>query len=159
MGEAIFGLVGVVVGAVVAGGVDYALDRRRERAGLRAALRLVEDEYKDLLSVVAIVLQMRVWPPSDWQAWRSTSRDQWETHRDVLAARLSAADWELIAQGRDIHRRLAGYIEEHGPGKQLTVERIVEDGELRSLEAWRDTLERIIERIRELTGAPSRPGR
>jgi len=34
---AIFGLIGVVVGALVTGGVDYVMQRRREKAELRQA--------------------------------------------------------------------------------------------------------------------------
>jgi hypothetical protein len=44
MGEAIFGLIGVVVGAVVSGLASLLLERRRERVVARTAARLVQAE-------------------------------------------------------------------------------------------------------------------
>lgn len=115
MTEAIFGLIGVVTGALVTGWVTYVMARRQESAALRAALRLVGDEYGDLWWVLSILPgymeRTGDWPDSDWEPWRRTSRKQWEKHRDVLAARLTPADWNLIESGGDIHRSLQSALE------------------------------------------------
>ena len=154
MSEAIFGLVGVVVGALITGVVDYVLDRRRERATLRAALRLIGDEYKDLLGVVDLALMARAWPLSDRYRRLIRTDDQWERNRDVLAAQLSPVDWELIARGRDVRHGLQHYMDKHEHEKEL-VELILDSNESILLEAWQETLERIIMRTAALSGAPS----
>jgi hypothetical protein len=48
--EAIFGLVGVVVGALVTGGVQLILDWRREQRDLRRTKRLVGAELREVLT-------------------------------------------------------------------------------------------------------------
>lgn len=154
MSEAIFGLVGVVVGALITGGVDYVLDRRRERATLRAALRLIGDEYKDLLGVVDLALMASAWPRSHRYSRLILTADQWERNRDVLAAQLSPVDWELIAQGRDVRHGLQHYMDEHEHEEEL-IELILDSNESILLEAWQETLERIIMRTAVLSGAPS----
>jgi hypothetical protein len=52
MTEAIIGLVGVLVGGLVSGGATYIMTRRAERARLRAAARLVENELEHVRTLV-----------------------------------------------------------------------------------------------------------
>jgi len=52
MTEAIIGLVGVLVGGLVSGGATCIMTRRAERARLRAAARLVENELEHVRNLV-----------------------------------------------------------------------------------------------------------
>jgi hypothetical protein len=108
MSAAIFGLIGVVIGALVTGGVTFFLEWRRERAALRAGLRLVGEELKDMLLEVQIMVDMRAWGPPEVRQGLGgrISHEQWDRHRDVFAAQLSPTDWVKIAGARDIGRSL-----------------------------------------------------
>ena len=44
MTDAVFGLLGVLVGGAITGWTTYALERRRERAAARVAARLVRED-------------------------------------------------------------------------------------------------------------------
>lgn len=96
MSAAIFGLIGVVVGALVTGGVDYVMQRRREKAELRQARRVVAGELSDLWYQLETITAGDRWPgevPEEWFASR-----MWEAHRPVLASQLSDEDWNELAR-------------------------------------------------------------
>lgn len=96
MTAAIFGLLGVVVGGLVTGGVDYVMARRREKAELRQSTRLVADELHSLWLVVDLILERGQLPPErlpgeDAELLFSTG--SWHAHKAVLARALRQEQW------------------------------------------------------------------
>jgi hypothetical protein len=91
---AIFGLLGVVIGGLVAGGVGYFMARRQERADLRQARRLVADELFTIALQYSILVEDRMTPnessPMRANPLPSTS---WEANRATLARGLDERDW------------------------------------------------------------------
>lgn len=98
MTQAIFGLVGVIVGALVTGGVSFVRDRRRESADLRAALRLVEDDFHLLLMGLRAMAKAGVWHPRIL----TMELTSWPEHRGILASHLSSDDWLRVSVGASI---------------------------------------------------------
>lgn len=90
MSEAIFGLIGVVVGGVLSGAVQWAMTRRDERGATRRAARLVRSELREMRDLLTTWLGFAAW---HWSWWESPR--EWVEHRDVLAAGVSAEVWEL----------------------------------------------------------------
>jgi len=93
---ALFGVIGVVIGAFIAGGVDLYLERRRERDQIEQAKRLVADE------TYAAWMQLRQFA-KDWRAptfqteafaRRYLPTDAWEAHKATLARRRALGDEE-----------------------------------------------------------------
>ncbi|MDQ3644402.1 MAG: hypothetical protein M3356_02700 [Actinomycetota bacterium] len=88
MTEAIFGLVGVLVGGVLSGVVAWFQDHARIRAEARAAALLVTEE---LIRTNASLLPLRT--RQTWQIVRDSpwfgGRAQWEANRGLLARRLT----------------------------------------------------------------------
>jgi len=114
---AIFGLIGVVVGALVTGGVDYVMQRRREKAELRQARRVVAGELSDLWYQLETITAGDRWPgevPEEWFASR-----MWEAHRPVLASQLSDEDWNELARIYSIATKFRAMF---GAGEALTDE-------------------------------------
>ena len=65
MTEAIFGLVGVIIGALISGVTNFFLEKRKEYLAARVAARLVRDE----LSIIAIWVE-------DLLSYESISEEQ-----------------------------------------------------------------------------------
>jgi hypothetical protein len=59
MTAAIFGLIGVVIGALITGGTNDALQVRAERRELRAAARLMLQELTDTGAAIRYALELR----------------------------------------------------------------------------------------------------
>jgi hypothetical protein len=59
----LFVLAGVLVGGLVTGGVNYALERRRERSSARIALRLLEVELAIAGAAVDWIIEDSLWAP------------------------------------------------------------------------------------------------
>ena len=100
MSAAIFGLLGVVVGAVLTGGVDYVMARRQEKAELRQSTRLVADELHSLWLMVDLILERGQLPPARLpgeEAERLFSTDSWQAHKPVLARGLRQEQWRALA--------------------------------------------------------------
>jgi hypothetical protein len=91
--EAIFALIGVIVGALIAGVIGVTRVLRREAQNLRAALRLVDEETGLWRSQLEETLDHDVWQPG----LIDLPSDQWFAHRKVLAARLASVDWDPFA--------------------------------------------------------------
>jgi hypothetical protein len=91
MTEAIFGLVGVVVGGVLTGVVQAWQQRRTARAEMRAGARLISAELS--------VLQERLRRYGDGQTGRPELPDVvWPAHRAVMARELDRDDWVMVAR-------------------------------------------------------------
>jgi hypothetical protein len=95
MTEAIFGLVGVVVGALMTGGMDYFLEWRRERRERRRLTRLVALELATTavnLRIIAadqVVRSERILTEIEPNVWRQ--------YRDAIAAFLGDTEFEDVA--------------------------------------------------------------
>jgi hypothetical protein len=103
MGEAIFGLVGVLVGGIITAGSSYLLDRRRERVDrqrdsrkraieLKRASRLIDAELSRAQAAASICLEKGHW----WSPDAKLSRGAWEQYGGVIAADLSDTAWLAV---------------------------------------------------------------
>lgn len=90
MAEAIFGLVGVVIGALVSGGVAFAIARRTETRKALASARLVQDE----LTAAAYELTA----PLQAFAVARLSQQRWIDHQGVLAEALNTQEWTYVTR-------------------------------------------------------------
>ncbi len=97
MTTAIFGLVGVVVGALLSGGMEWWLARRRESLAARTAARLVRDELYLVACWVEDAMQDRWSLPPDWQYDAET----WQAQRAFLAVTLP---YEQYARAQRAHQ-------------------------------------------------------
>jgi hypothetical protein len=94
MAAAIFGLIGVVIGALINGIVTWLSQRRKDEATERSAKRLVANELGTWL-VLAREAQAR--PPEHLPQLRKATPLLWQSNRSLLARSLSNADWDLVA--------------------------------------------------------------
>jgi hypothetical protein len=91
MTEAIFGLVGVVVGGLLTGLMQAWQQRRTARAEMRAGARLISAELS--------VLQERLRRYGDGETERPDLPDVvWPAHRAVMARELDRDDWVTVAR-------------------------------------------------------------
>jgi hypothetical protein len=94
--EALFGLIGVVVGGVLTGAVAYVLERRRETREARIARRVMRAQFGQALKAVDDGLKGKNWPPG----WRDKRwSDSWVAHRQALAAKMDDDDFATLAHG------------------------------------------------------------
>jgi hypothetical protein len=135
---AIFGLLGVIVGGLVTGGVNYIMERRRERAELRQAKRLVADELLTVATQYSIMVEDREtpkkWSPSWANLLPSTS---WEQHKATLARGLSDKDWADLPGFYSIVEAYRSSLLGGGP------EQPIADEQLRQLDAELDSAARL----------------
>jgi hypothetical protein len=86
---AIFGLIGVVVGASASGFVSYVLQRRRERASLRSAVRLLQEDLGYAHSLLDSALEDGAWWPSSFELPVET----WSAQREIVTAYVDVTTW------------------------------------------------------------------
>ena len=95
MTAAVFGLVGVVIGALITGGTNYVLQVRAERREIRAAARLMLQELTNTGAAIRYAIEL-----DDREFLRgATSEDEWRTHHLLLARHLSDEEWDAVALG------------------------------------------------------------
>jgi hypothetical protein len=98
---AVFGLLGVILGGVIASGSSYWLETRRERrerekdsraraASLRQAARLIDEEFLTAISCIQFALQEKRWGEVPILEPRVSS---WQQYHAVLAMELSTEGW------------------------------------------------------------------
>lgn len=92
-------LAGVLIGALITSGFNFWLARRQERAdkatdarAVRVAARLIDDEFLGAEVAAAGAIQKKKW----WLPSIRFSLDGWQQYREVIAGRLSAADWRAV---------------------------------------------------------------
>jgi hypothetical protein len=90
---AIFGLVGVVIGALITGGTNYALQVRAERRELRAAARMMLQE----LSNTSAALGFAVEHDQRGILEHALDESQWTPHHLLLARHLPDDDRDVVA--------------------------------------------------------------
>ncbi len=98
MTEAIFGLVGVVVGGLITGFVQGVQEWRRERADLRASARLLLRELQQAILGIRIV---RPRMEAGGLPAIGVNLTVWPEKQGLLARALSDADWQQVAQAFD----------------------------------------------------------
>jgi hypothetical protein len=93
---AIFGLLGVLIGAVANGFVSVALGRGRDARAATVAARLVQDDLTYLHAVVASEAEEGVWKRLT-HGQSPLAFESWAYGRELLAAHLSFAEWALVS--------------------------------------------------------------
>lgn len=99
MAQAIFGLVGVLVGALITGGGDFLMERRRESRAFRRSKRLVAEELHTIWVHMTLLVEDGRTPTAmnDQTAARFLPTETWAAHREVLADdRLSDDVWNVL---------------------------------------------------------------
>jgi hypothetical protein len=94
-------LLGVIVGALVAAGTDFALTHQRERADARAGARLVQVNLREAESTLADAHDVQY-----WMEGMDLPTEAWDAHRTVLASGLDAASWDAVANAATTLKRL-----------------------------------------------------
>jgi hypothetical protein len=92
---AIFGLLGVIVGAVINGAVTAMLQRRNEGNERRSAARLVRSE---LVRYRALALESASLPADHLPQLQDAAPLVWQSYRVVLARALPTQQWEVVAR-------------------------------------------------------------
>jgi hypothetical protein len=79
---AVFGIVGVIVGAIITSGVSVYLVRERDKKDARAARRIFQSELEEAAHAIGYAFDGKKWPPG-WtkKAWS----ESWSTYRPTLA--------------------------------------------------------------------------
>jgi hypothetical protein len=95
MTAAIFGLLGVVVGAVINGTISSLSQRRTERSDLRSAARLVRSE---LVGFRALAVEGSRRTADELPQLRDAAPVLWQGNRAVLSRALDSDDWEAVAR-------------------------------------------------------------
>jgi ABC-type Fe3+-siderophore transport system permease subunit len=88
---ALFGFLGVIVGALASGASTWFFTRRREQHEKRTAARLVREDLLLAGSALDTVLQ------SGGRPEFALPLEYWREHRSVLAGSLSRERWEQVA--------------------------------------------------------------
>jgi hypothetical protein len=102
---AIFGLVGVIVGAIVTGTVDLFIAWRRKKATVFLAKRLVSDELVTIWVHVDGLIASRRTPQreSPEARVRFMPTSAWETHKETLAQKGVLTDDAWIGLSAALH--------------------------------------------------------
>jgi len=96
MTEAIFGLLGVLIGSGITWGMELWRARRGESDQARVAARLVIDELRSIANV-----RTANEPEFKRQKELALVQDAWHTHRPALARELSYEGWRAIGAAYD----------------------------------------------------------
>ena len=98
MSAAIFGLLGVIVGAFLNSLLGWQLERRRDRIALKAAARLLDSELK-----AARVAALSALREHEWRLLRPEGRvpsiASWPVYRQLFAAQMNYEDFAVVARG------------------------------------------------------------
>jgi hypothetical protein len=108
MSDAVIALVGVVIGGLLTGGVDFVLERRRENRRGKAAARLVHSALSDADSFIKASLVRRAWLGDPLQALSDAS---WVENRAALAEAPGFAGWYPVSGAWAWIAQLRGLVE------------------------------------------------
>jgi hypothetical protein len=118
MAQALVGLIGVIVGGLLAGGVTFFMARRADARKTRAAARLLEAELRpvvqqlDALSSVVTPVGTRLVAADFVNVREILSFPQprlWNEYKSSLAEALNRCDWDALVRaydGVDVLRRI-----------------------------------------------------
>lgn len=100
MREAIIGFAGVVVGALVAGGFEFGFRRRSEKATVKAASRLLQQQLftaEETISTRSNAIWREGWPPDSGENYDFAEVfAMWRETQGTLAEHLSGDEWEAV---------------------------------------------------------------
>ncbi len=94
MSEAIFGLIGVVIGALAAGLGDYVLEATREARAVQRAARMLRLELHEASNFVTYSLDELRWIADPEQV---LSNEVWVEHRAEFAGIKDGDLWDAVA--------------------------------------------------------------
>jgi hypothetical protein len=97
--EAIFGLVGVVIGALLSGVMTYVLERRKEQRLVRASARLLEQELEPFVSpFYELRASFQMNSPDTYERVHGQLDDftLGKQHREALASALTIDEWYAV---------------------------------------------------------------
>jgi hypothetical protein len=92
--EALIGLIGVGVGALVTAGIQTWADWRRRRLESRTAARILFGELNEARMGLEQCLEEHGWWPDEFEL---APRGLWRDYRDKLAAVMTNHDWHALA--------------------------------------------------------------
>lgn len=92
VGTAILGMVGVVIGALVAGGAQLMVLRREDRYARRAAIRLLCLDFHKVLAVTRDVPESGAWGPER----DPLPQGAFDSHAATLARMLPPVTWKKV---------------------------------------------------------------
>ena len=123
---AVIAFVGVVVGGIVGGGVQFVFTRRHETGQRRSAARLVDADLGRARDVIQRCLGP---PPRFVPEWaQELDLTSWEKERGVLAVALSGSAWTAVRDAVDavdaFRRRLSDQQEAQN---QIRLRKVAED--------------------------------
>jgi hypothetical protein len=152
MTQAIFGLIGVLVGAFVTSGWEFLMERRRERKAFRRSRRLVAEELHTIW-VHMLVVEDGKTPTSTTEKTeaRFLPTNTWAAHREVMADdALSDDAWNVLPMLFNNAESLRFYLLDQPGGTQLPADKLqLIDG----------SAAQVAEMYEYLTGTPPGPDR
>ncbi len=92
MTEAVFGLLGVLIGGLLTGGIDYLMRRREERQMMRALARSLHADFVELRSKYVYCAELGNWMLLDAED-ASFSSKAWQDHELVLGRFMTWKQW------------------------------------------------------------------
>jgi hypothetical protein len=95
MTAAVFGLIGVVIGALITGGTNYFLQVRAERREVRAVARLMLQDLSGSADLIRFALDR----DEPQLLEDSFNEEEWKRHHLLLARHLSDDEWDAVALG------------------------------------------------------------
>lgn len=120
MTAAIFGLLGVLIGAMTAGGFELFFERRRDRADLRQAKRLVAGEIHTQWLHHDLLLHEGRLPRHDLDKLMPTAA--WEENSAVLARHLTDELWGFLSMGEHATQRTGEVLMREAPETPIAPE-------------------------------------
>ncbi len=143
MTEAIFGLIGVVVGGLISGGLSLILEWRKERVAARVAARLVREDLLPVSLMIEDVFGGRAWlqPPEP----RSRERS-WVEHRSRLATVMEYEDYAAVVQAQIAADRFDAWIASRADRSELS------EDDRNQLRSWNAEVGRGLSRLLEMAG-------
>jgi hypothetical protein len=113
------GILGAILGATTGGAINFWLDRRRELTRARAGARLLRSDFEKAAATFGVAEALRQWTPH-----LDLKIDGWGDFRDVIAARLAAADWDevngAVSMVRNFQEAQEAMRRQHGSGDKDT---------------------------------------
>ena len=141
MTEAIFGLIGVVVGGLISGGLSLILEWRKERVAARVAARLVREDLLPVSLGMEDVFSGRPWLQDPDQRSREQS---WVEHRSRLATVMKYEDYAAVVQAQIAAGRFSAWIANRADRSKL------DESERNQLRSWNAEVGKGLSRLLEL---------
>lgn len=136
MAEAVFGLIGVIIGGFISSGATLLLERRRERMAARVGARLVREDLLRAALWIEDALGEDRWVHDP--ALRLED-DAWREQRSHLAAAMDYADYAAVITARQALHRANQWLD----GRDGELE--LNESDRRSFEFWLADLRRGLE--------------